>query len=339
MEEQARLIEKVQDRMQDEDIDVLAVTKGDNLEYLTGVHEIGGVMVLEQDDWQLYVSRFFRYTLEDWPNASIYDDREELGELLEQSPLDDDDHIDDADRVSKYDLEESNVVEEARLIKEEFEIERIRRACEIGDKAFEKVVDEFEPGMTEWELVGMIDSVFREEGVYNSFDTLAHINTLEPHRELTDEEAEEGDLVLVDLGCFYEGYASDMTRMVPNDVSGDRKELLEDVAEIQEAALDRVEAGMEIGELCDYVKELVEDRGYSVEEQYLHSLGHGVGVVVHEGPRMTSGNDRELEENMVITVEPGLYVPGVGGVRIEDTVVVKQNGYERLTETEKVSER
>ncbi|MDY6778244.1 MAG: M24 family metallopeptidase, partial [Candidatus Nanohaloarchaea archaeon] len=194
-------------------------------------------------------------------------------------------------------------------------------------------------GMQEWGMVKVVDSTFREHHAYNAFPTIAHVNTEEPHRPPSARMAADGDLVLVDLGCRVDGYCSDMTRMVPNQVSGERRELLDAVATIQEEVMERVEAGREKAELARFAEDRADALGYDVDEHYLHSLGHGVGVAIHERPMLTPSSEGVLEEGMVVTIEPGLYVPDVGGVRIEDQVVVREEGCERLTQAPRIYDR
>lgn len=338
----SELIEKVQDRMEDQDSEALAVTQAENLEYLTGIHDISGVLILTQDDWHFVVPKFFRYSVQGISNTRVHGGSEEREGMLRN--IFDDIGVDEvsADREGEFadvDFNRLEVLKESRMRKTDKEIEKIRRACKIGDSAFNHLQAFFETGRSEWELAASIELFFRQEGSYNSFDPLVHFNTTEPHRTPGDRKADKGDLVLVDLGCKYRGYCSDMTRMIPNSCKGDRKELIEAVSEIQKSSLERVESGAEISEIASSAVDKVDDLGFSVDNHYLHSLGHGVGVEIHEAPGMSVESEGTLDTGMVITIEPGLYVPDLGGVRIEDTVVVKDDGFERLTKEKKIYER
>jgi len=331
-------IEKVRREMEDRDIETFAVADQANLEYLTGVPDVSGVFVFARDDWQFFVPKFFRYSFDDVSRATIFSSSEERSQLLDDA-IDDGVLTDDPDSFGDHELESADVMRAARLTKTAPEIEKIRKACNIGSEVFRSLATTFETGMTEWELVGVVDEEFRRSGTYNSFDTLVHANTLEPHREPRDDRIERGDTLLVDLGCRLNGYCSDMTRMLPNDLAGERERLVDDVAEIQQECLSMVRGGRSIADIGSRAEEVVVEKGYSPEDHYLHSLGHGVGVEIHEPPVVRAGNDTELEEGMVITIEPGLYVPGRGGARIEDQVVVREDGYERLTEEKRIYER
>jgi Xaa-Pro aminopeptidase len=338
------MLERVRTRMDQDDIEVLAITHDMNIEYLLDVHPPGpdglsGVLLVTQEDWRFIVSKFFRYSFEDVSNVDIYTDRDELKELVEDSVLEDGCHTDDPSHFSTYELEGTGIIEQCRMTKTDSEIERMRQACDIGSMVFEDVLEAFEPGMTEWDVVSRVESGFRRREVTDAFTAQAHASTLEPHRGPKSEEIEPGETVLLDMGCRSRGYCSDMTRMLPNDLDDGPKELVADLGAVQSQVLDRVQAGMEAGELARTAHDLVEDRGYSVSEHYLHSLGHGVGLSVHEGPQLHAASEAVLEVGMVITIEPGLYVPGTGGARIEDQVVVHEDGYERLTGQRRFYER
>lgn len=338
----SELIDKVQGLMEEKDLEAFAVTRGKNMEYLSGIHDVSGVLIITPDDWKFLVSKFFRYSAEKISNTRVYRDPEERTEMMEDifSEIGVEKVASDMEgEFADVAFERSDLLKEARSIKTDREIEKIKRACKIGDSAFNHLEGFFEVGRSEWELASSIELFFRQEGSYNSFDPLVHFNTVEPHRPPGDRKAEKGDLVLVDLGCKYKGYCSDMTRMIPNSCRGESKELIEAVSEIQRRSLEMVESGAEASEIAESAQDQVEDLGFSVDNHYLHSLGHGVGVAIHEAPNMSVESESVLEEGMVVTIEPGLYVPDIGGVRIEDTVVVKENGFERLTKEKRIYER
>jgi Xaa-Pro aminopeptidase len=333
------VVEKVRGVMEETDLERLVVTKKPNLEYLTGIKDLSGVLLLEQGTYRLVTSKFFRYSVQGWSNASVYVTPEEREELVEELALQDGDAADRVEIGEDVELEQTDIIAQARLTKTGREIEVMRKACSIGSSSFEHILHSFEPGMTEFELVKVADGVMRDHGVHNAFETLAHTDTTEPHRMSDTRTVEEGRTLLVDLGCRYNMYCSDMTRMVPNSYVGEAKQLVDDIGAIQQEALERVAAGADAGEIARAAEDAAADKGYEIDEHYLHSLGHGVGVEVHEGPTLHSSSESVLEEGMVVTVEPGLYVPGVGGVRIEDQVVVREDGYERLTKQPRIYDR
>lgn len=324
-------IERLRGLMEREDIGSVLVTDQDNLEYLTGITDVAGWLLVTEEDTRLVTSKFFRYS--DGVDASYSGEkeREQLrSELREQAQVAD---------TEMDDIEGTDLLTEARRIKTDEEIGRMRRAASVTDQAFDALLDRFGPGMTEWGAAAVVDERVRAGGAHSSFDTLVHASTTEPHRSLRDTEITTGETVLVDLGARVDGYCSDMTRMLPNACAGEQEELVDAVAALQQLALDTVRPGIEIAELAGAVEERVPELGYSLDDHYLHSLGHGIGVAVHEAPTLHTSVDRELEEGMVVTIEPGLYVPDVGGVRIEDQVVVTADGYERLTGQKRIYER
>lgn len=324
-------IKRLRGLMEEQDLSSVLVTEGDNLEYLTGITDIAGWLLVEQDSTRLVTSKFFRYS----PGVDAYysgsDEREHLhSELRDAAQVTD---------MEMEDIEQTDLLTEARRIKTDEELEMMREAASIGDAAFGTLLERFGPGMTEWEAAAVVDERVRAGGARSSFDTLVHASTTEPHRSLRDDEITAGEPVLVDLGARYAGYCSDMTRMLPNACSGEQQELVDAVAQLQQLALENVRAGLDVAELAGLVEERVPELGYSVDDHYLHSLGHGVGVAIHEGPSLHTEADGELRENMVVTIEPGLYVPGTGGARIEDQIVVTDDGYERLTQQDRIYER
>jgi len=324
-------LERLRSVMVEQDIGSVLVTEEENLRYLTGIKKAAGTLLVEQEDTQFLASKFFRYAdAVDTVYTSSEQREKARSELIAEAEVAD---------TAMEDLAESDVLADARRIKTAEEINHIRAAASIGDRSFERFLQCFSPGMTEWEGAAVVDERIRAGGAYNAFDTLVHADTVQPHRLPSDHTIVTGETVLVDCGARVEGYCSDMTRMLPNACAGDQQELIDAVAQLQQLALEHVSAGTEIAALASAVEERVPELGYSLDEHYLHSLGHGVGVAVHEAPTLHTSVDGELEEGMVVTIEPGLYVPGVGGARIEDEVVVTADGYERLTGQKRIYER
>ena len=218
---------------------------------------------------------------------------------------------------------------EARRTKDDQEIERIRRACERTDKTYEALEEAMKPGKTEWELAGKVMKVALEEGLTpsNSDSSLGPViiasgpHGAYGHSELSDRKLKAGDFVVADLFFRYEGYNSDETRtFAVGTVSGEMKKHYAIVKEAQGAALDAVRDGA----ACGFVNEAaVEVLRRNHLERYLnHSVGHGVGIDIHELPGIFKGNRVKLAKNDVITDEPGVYFVGKYGIRIEDTVLV-----------------
>ena len=228
-------------------------------------------------------------------------------------------------------------VDALRRIKTEEELGYLKRAEEIGDKAFEKILTILKPGMTELEVAAELEYLMKKEGAENtSFDTIiaSGLNSSMPHAIPGEKKLEEGDFVTMDFGCKYKGYCSDMTRTVVLGKASDKqKEIYGIVLKAQLAALEALKAGVTGKSVDKVARDIITEAGYG--DCFGHGLGHSVGLFIHENPRLSPSDDTVLQGGMVETVEPGIYVPGFGGVRIEDMVVVTEDGYENLARSPK----
>jgi Xaa-Pro aminopeptidase len=232
-------------------------------------------------------------------------------------------------------------VNELRMIKSEDEIRRIAAAEEIGDKAFKHIVSWLRPGMTEQEVALELEVAMRKLGATGlSFETISASgeNSSMPHAVPTDRRLKAGDFLTIDFGCIYEGYCSDMTRTVFISVSSEcglkqptekQLEVYNTVLKAQLESMKLIKPGAVCSEVDACARRVIADAGYG--DYFGHGLGHSVGLFIHEEPRFSRKCDTVLEPGMVITVEPGIYLPGEFGVRIEDLVVVTEDGYENLT--------
>ena len=221
-----------------------------------------------------------------------------------------------------------------RLIKDEKEIAALRQACEIADFAIEVGMNEITEGKTELDIVAAIEYEVKKKGVTGmSFATtvLAGANAASPHGNPGLTKVKKGDFVLFDLGVIYDGYCSDITRTIAyGDISDQQLEVYETVRKAEETALQLSKPGITAMELDLAARKVIEDAGYG--EYFTHRLGHGLGISVHEFPSITSTNQLKLVENMVYTIEPGIYIPNQVGVRIEDDVIITKDGAESLTQ-------
>ncbi|HZD59509.1 MAG TPA: Xaa-Pro peptidase family protein [Anaerolineae bacterium] len=231
----------------------------------------------------------------------------------------------------------SGLVEPLREVKDDYEIQEIGEAAAIGDAAFEHILTYIKPGVSELELVIEIEFFMRRRGAEKpSFDTIvaSGVHSAVPHATPTTKRVKAGDFVKLDFGAVIGGYHSDMTRtVVVGEASQKQRELYAKVREAQKVALDAVTPGKTGKEIDNVARDIISDAGYG--ENFTHNLGHGVGLNVHELPVLGAGGETELKKNMVVTVEPGIYVSGFGGVRIEDLVVVTETGYRILTHSTK----
>jgi Xaa-Pro dipeptidase len=224
-------------------------------------------------------------------------------------------------------------VRKLRLVKDESELKKIREACELADFAVQIGVEEIKEGKTELDVLAAIEYALKKKGVNEmSFATmvLTGANAASPHGTPGLTKIKKGDLVLFDLGVVVDGYCSDITRTVAfGDINDTQREIYETVLKAQLAALEASKPGKTCAEIDLTARNIIREAGYG--DYFPHRLGHGLGISVHEFPSLTETNSLLLEKGMVYTIEPGIYVPNVAGVRIEDDVYVTENGIEVLT--------
>lgn len=224
-----------------------------------------------------------------------------------------------------------------RAVKSAEEIRKIEEAERIGDAAFSYILEELKPGVTELQIAAKLEYFMKSHGAEGtSFDTIAAsgLHSAMPHAVPTDKPLEKGDFVTMDFGCRYQGYCSDMTRtVVIGKADARQKEIYQVVLEAQEAAIASLRPGMTGAEGDRLARAVIEEAGYG--EYFGHSLGHSVGLEIHEKPALSSREETVLAPGMIETVEPGIYIPDFGGVRIEDLVVLTEDGVRNLTRSPK----
>lgn len=231
----------------------------------------------------------------------------------------------------------SNEISALRSVKDEDEISCIRKAQEIAEAAFEHILGFIKPGVTEREIALELNhEMFLRGAEALSFDTIAlsGVNTSMPHGVPSDKKVENGEFVLMDFGAVWNGYHSDMTRTVcVGEPTDEMKKVYNIVLEAQLACLEKAKGGMSGSELDNIARKIIDDAGYG--ECFGHSLGHGVGMEIHEKPNASPRNKDILLPGAVVTVEPGIYIEGKFGVRIEDFVILTENGSINLTKCAK----
>jgi Xaa-Pro aminopeptidase len=222
---------------------------------------------------------------------------------------------------------------ELRKVKDKAEIELMRKAGELTSKGIKTAYETIRPGVREYEVAAEIEYAMRKCGSCGTaFDTIVASGSRSafPHGGCTDREIQEGDLVVVDVGAVYRYYRSDMTRtVVAGRPSEKQQKIFEIVREAQARAYEAVMAEVTAKYLDGIARKIIEDAGYG--KFYVHGLGHGVGLEVHEPPTLNQESNDKLVVGNVVTIEPGIYLPGFGGVRIEDMVLVQKGKAEKLT--------
>jgi Xaa-Pro aminopeptidase len=225
------------------------------------------------------------------------------------------------------------LIESLRVVKEPEELEAIRRATEVTNRAYERLVEEPFAGRTEKELAWRMEQLFHDlggDGLAFPVDVAAGPTAASPHAVPGDRVVEEGELVLIDAGAMLGGYCSDCTRtFAVGQVSDSLRQAYEIVRGAQQAGLDAVRAGASGREADGAARAVITEAGYG--ENFGHGLGHGLGLLVHEAPVLRPESEDVLAVGNVVTVEPGIYLSGVAGIRIEDLVVVTEDGCEVLT--------
>lgn len=237
------------------------------------------------------------------------------------------------ERVAAVEVEDANpLLGELRMVKDEDELRAMRAAVRVVEDALRQAVAALRPGVTEREIVAVWDRAMETAGSKTSFTTIVASgpNSANPHHTPGDRRMERGDLVILDGGAVVDGYCSDITRTVAiGEPSADARAIYELVLRANRAGVAAVRPGASGAAIDAAARQVIEGGGYG--EYFVHRTGHGLGVEIHEPPYIHSGEPAPLREGTTFTVEPGVYVPGVGGVRIEDDVVITATGGECLT--------
>ncbi len=234
-------------------------------------------------------------------------------------------------------VDASAALSAARSIKDEAEIAAMREACRISSEVAQEIPDFLKEGMSEEEARARIDLLLLEKGGEgNAFDSIVAFGegAAEPHHRPGKRRLRKGDAALFDFGCRYDGYCSDLTRTVfLGEPEPQMLRAYEVVLRAKEAGQAAIREGVKASEIDAIARKIIDDSEF--EGLFLHSFGHGIGMSVHESGSLSPSSEMILQEGMVVTAEPGIYIEGVGGVRIEDTVLVRKDGCEPLTSFDK----
>jgi len=241
---------------------------------------------------------------------------------------------DEFQKINFLDVSES--FQKSRLIKDELEIKLIKEACRISDKVMKKIPEILKIGMKEYELAAEIDYLMQKNGAdRTAFETISSFgkNSSEPHYSHGNNKLKKGDFVLCDFGACFKKYNSDITRtFVFGKASSKQKEMHKIVLEAQKIGFETIKPGLKACDVHKKVGSFIDNTNY--KGRFIHSTGHPLGLSVHDGEaRLGTDCEFELKENMVFTIEPGIYLPGYGGIRIEDDILIKKEGIEVLTES------
>ena len=302
---------RAQAKLAELEADAVLLTAGPNVRYLTGLASSNAALLLPADGTGLLAtdSRYELAALRDAPDLDLTVDRyEQLVAAAEDVSL-----------ISFF-----NRVEELRMVKDPSELELLGTACRITDQAFADVLPLIRPGLSERALAAALDHRMGELGAERpSFDTIVASgpNGALPHHVPSGRPLRRGDLITMDFGAQFAGYHADMTRTVAlGEPAAWQRDVYELVAAAQRAGCTAARPGAALREVDAAARDLIAEAGHS--DHFGHGLGHGVGLEVHEAPMIGYGSTGKLEDHVSVTVEPGVYLPGQGGVRIEDVLVV-----------------
>ena len=344
---------KLREALAAEGLDAILITQPENRRYLSGFTGSAGVLLISQD--QAILATDFRYYEQverqapDFRLAKIKDKFEpllpelvhELGAKrvgFESAHLTVDQHQEWQKVAEDFELVPTKeLVERIRAVKDEDELDKLRRAIALTDEAFAHIVSFIEPGMTEKEVAWELEVFMRTHGAEKlAFDLIVGSgpNGAMPHATVSERVIRAGEPIVMDMGAVVDGYNSDLTRTICVGQPAERfREIYNIVLEAQQTAERDIQPGMTGKEADDIARQVIEGAGY--KDNYGHGLGHGVGLAVHEKPTLSKVSEDVLTPGMVFTIEPGIYLPDWGGVRIEDMVVMREDGVEVLTQASK----
>lgn len=350
-----RNLKNLKERMAKDGFDGLVISKGSDIKYLTGFSGEYGVSTLLITGRKNYFITDNRFThqaekeIKDFevvshnstPNSNYYKKTGELiGDIKPKrcgyypNDLTYKNFMDMKGQAGDVNLAEAHTyVTDMRAVKTPDEINKIRKACRISMLSFYSLLENIKANITEIDIANELEYQFRRHGGEGAcFDTIVASgpdNGANPHNTVTNRKIGLGDFVTLDFGTFYEGYCSDMTRTISigEPKNKELKKMFKAVAEAKEAGEKALRPGLKMCELHKVINSVVEKAGYNIP----HGPGHGFGLELHEDPFITATNEFELRPGVIHTIEPGIYIPGTGGVRQEDDYLITDTGYEKLS--------
>lgn len=345
-------IEKVREYLAKEQLDGIWVSNSKNLRYLANFTGSAGEIIITAD--KAYFITDFRYTEQAGQQAKGFEIVIHKGDLyqsladimtkdgikklaIEADELSLSLYRKVADIFPAELIETQNVIENIRLIKDEAELEILKEACKITDEAFDHILTFIKPGVSEIAVANELEHFLKGKGAEGmSFDTIvaSGVRSAMPHGVASEKLIEQGDMVTLDFGCYYKGYSSDITRTIAvGEVDPKLKEIYQIVLDAHLKVIAEAKAGMTGKEIDAIARDYITEKGYG--EYFGHSTGHGLGLDVHEQPTVSVRGENVILENMVITDEPGIYIAGLGGVRIEDDLIIHKDGVESINRSAK----
>ena len=341
-------LEKLRALMKKKNLDALIVTSGQNRRYISGFTGSAGLLVITKSK-QLFITdfRYIEQAADQAPDFEIIEHKQSIvqeacAQLLKEGAQQVGFEHEDVtfalyqqfqDAIKADLIPASGLIEELRLIKSEAELRIMKTAAEIADAAYTHILTFVKPGMKEIEVSNELEFFMRKQGAtQSSFDTIvaSGYRSALPHGVASEKQIQKGELVTLDYGALYNGYCSDITRtFAVGEISDKLREIYDIVLEANLRGVAGVKPGITGKEADALTRDYITEKGYG--QYFGHSTGHGLGMDVHESPALSFRSDTVLKPGMVVTVEPGIYIPEVGGCRIEDDLVLTADGSERLT--------
>ncbi|RJP76897.1 MAG: aminopeptidase P family protein [Candidatus Zixiibacteriota bacterium] len=343
-------IARLRREMKRRDLDNFLVTRLSNIRYLCGFSGSAGTLLITPRKARFFSDfRYKEQAAQQVRNADVIIYPDELLKELRRRPLNLQGRLGFEaaflDVAAYNSLREvlpgpewvptTKVVEQIASVKEPEEIEKIRKAAAITDEVFAEILKLIKPGVRELDISAEISYLHKKKGADgDSFTPIVASGPRSalPHGLASDKKIKSGELVTVDLGCFYQGYASDLTRTVAvGSANGKMKTIYYLVLKAQTEAIAAARAGLKARELDEVARKIIRDGGHG--EHFGHGLGHGLGLEVHAEPRVSFLFEDVLKPGQVVTIEPGIYIPDMGGVRIEDDVLITDGSAEVITQS------
>lgn len=344
---------QLREKMLNQGLGAILVTSPFNRRYLSGFTGSAGYLVITEDKAQLITD--FRYVEQGAEQASEFEVvrhgasiLDEVSNQLRKSKVN---KVGFEKQFVSYSLYEdlrkssediewigiAGFIEEIRMVKTAEEIATIKQACRIADHTFAHIIKYIKPGITERDISMELEFHMRKQGATSSsFDIIVASGERSalPHGVASDKVIQNGELITLDFGAYYKGYVSDITRTIAVGEPPEKlREIYQIVLDAQMAGVTKIKPGLTGKQADALTRDVISEAGYG--EYFGHSTGHGIGLEVHEGPGLSSKSDLVLKPGMVVTVEPGIYISKLGGVRIEDDVLITEDGCEILTQSPK----
>lgn len=345
-------INKLRDELKEQNLDGLIITNPYNRRYISGFTGTAGIVLITPKE-QIFLTdfRYMEQAAKQAVGFNVVEHKQsiikKLAELIDERDLakvgfEEDDLTHQtykayAKEINAELVATSGILANIRMIKTEAELEVMEQAAAISDQAYDHILSFVKPGMTEIEVSNELEFFMRKQGATSSsFDIIvaSGVRSALPHGVATDKKIASGELVTLDFGALYKGYCSDMTRtFAVGEISDELRKIYDTVLEAHMRGIKGTKAGMTGKEADALTRDYIKAEGF--RDYFGHGTGHGLGMEVHEGPRLSPMGEVTLKENMVVTVEPGIYVPNVGGCRIEDDIVIMKDGNRSLNKAPK----